>query len=59
MFEKKAGPPTGGQLGHFALGPTMLGAPRARQGASFSDFTKLTIIKDRYLINCEAVSNVQ
>ena len=27
----------GEQLGHFALGPTMLGAPRARQGA-FSDF---------------------
>ena len=29
---------TGGQLGHFALGPTMLGAPRARQRV-FSDFT--------------------
>ena len=32
-----SGPPTGGQLGNFALGPTMLEAPRARQGV-FRDF---------------------
>ena len=38
----RPGPLTGGQLGHFALDPTMLGTPRARQGA-FSDFAIIII----------------
>ena len=48
----QVGPPTGGKLGNFALGPTMLGAPRTRQGA-FSDFDikELTIIKDYMISN--------
>ena len=30
MWYSRAGLPTGGQLGHFALGPTLLGGPKDR-----------------------------